>query len=307
MAILRYKKKKLRYKKKKPNQKIISKLSITGNTCCGTYDPEIANQAFFVHKSAGGFGDRLLCAFFAQILRNNNINANTYAKFPYNIVCPSLPIDINTKCKNYVFTYDYKSKINVIQQNVEKFNNRFGILASNIRNSILVEYTDMPNITGTDVVIQSTCGGFSKIKEWPFFDELKEQYDKRGIRYIDVKDILKKYGRRKKGSYACLNYVYKSNICIALESGFSHIISTVGADKTIIILSGFSIYKMWSTYAYEIISSPVSCSPCFLSTRNGQSCAYDHKCMRNISVKEVLEKSIRKLDKSKTTYDYPHG
>lgn len=253
-------------------------------------------KKYFIRRSGGGLGDKLLCAFFAVILRDNGIDAHTFNYFPYDMVCKSCLMDKTKNWIYYRYTHNYKSDINTVSQNINKFRNKFGILITNNRTSIPVEYPDMTEIKGVDIVINSSCGPFTKIREWPFFDILKEKYYKKNIKFVDASDILKKYGKGDQGSYACLNYVNKSKICIAIETGFSHLISDVGANKTIILQSGFVPYQFWSIYNYEVISFPVSCGPCYIATRHGQKCKYGHCCMGNISVETVYRRSMEKLN-----------
>jgi hypothetical protein len=242
-----------------------------------------------VMYSGRGFGDKLLAAFLSLILRDNGLEAYRKKGFPYNLVMHSFEKSKNVDAMIYRFGYLNIKPINILRQNIDNLQNKLGSTLNITRTAIPIDYPDMPAISGMDIVIHSKVGRWSKYKEWPFFDEFKEELYKRNVSYIDAADILKRYGTGIKGSYACLNYVAKSRLCLALDSGFSHLISSVGAGKTFILQSGYTLKSFWSTYDYKFISFPVPCSPCYLSTFHGDKCFNEHQCMRKISVTKVIQ------------------
>jgi ADP-heptose:LPS heptosyltransferase len=149
-----------------------------------------------------------------------------------------------------------------------------------IRRMVPVKYVDEPDVAPTDVAICSSTGNWATYRNWPYFPELKSLLTAHGIRWVDISELR---------DNRCLNQVKKSRLYLGLDTGVSHLVSSV-VNSGLIIQSGFSNIHYWSSYGYQTIEHDVYCRNCFLR----QGCPNEHRCMRDILPAEVLAR-IKKL------------
>jgi heptosyltransferase-2 len=79
------------------------------------------------------------------------------------------------------------------------------------------------------------------------------------------------------------------DLLVSNDTGPAHIAAAVGT-KTIVIFGPTNPLTTHPINA-EIIRKPVECSPCML-----RDCPIDHRCMTEVSVREVFDHSIRLLE-----------
>lgn len=85
--------------------------------------------------------------------------------------------------------------------------------------------------------------------------------------------------------------IQKASLLVGMESAAGHIASAVGTP-TVSLYTGMHPLKLWRPSQSDVLSYPVSCSPCL------RGCASMH-CVKNISVEEVYNRigEIKRIKK----------
>lgn len=226
-------------------------------------------------------GDHLLASLLVSILRDQNIDAYFWSDSDEIRELVDCPI---RKGYDYRFVYEPEQQWDgrsIMQKALDNCQTYLGITNLKLTRTVIpVKYHDLPQVPQVDVAICSSTGFWSKYRNWPYFEQLKHEFDRHGITWIEL---------GQKRGVECLNYVKKAKIYLGLETGVSHYVSSV-AKKALIIQSGYSNINYWCSYGYAYIQLELPCSNCFL--RNG--CAHGHACMKNITTETVL-REITKL------------
>lgn len=242
-----------------------------------------------------GFGNALVVAQITKILIDNNVPAVFHEhKTVRGLV--DVPLYNDSYQHFYLYTkpvVNTQHRKNVDEPVVIKYLKDIGkLLGRKIsllpdHTYIPVNYKEIPDIKGVDVVLCTKTGRWCPYRDWPYFKELKKEFDKLNITYIDL-------NKEKIKGNECLNYVKKSKLYLGLDTGTSHYVSKFANGKTLIIQSGFNIFSWWShTYDYDVITANVECDfrPCFINMKDiaeNNVCPFDVSCMKNIKVKHVL-------------------
>ncbi|MBM4043985.1 MAG: glycosyltransferase family 9 protein [Planctomycetes bacterium] len=245
-----------------------------------------------VNGVAEGLGDRLLASTFALILNDNGVRAVLDDDLAGELVrCPTFDPARHGDYRRYRFNYEPENRYfpgGLMRRALDNFAQQFGLQALQItRTAVAVQYSSQFDVEPVDVALCTESGGWSPYRNWPHFDCLKKSLEANGISFCD----LTKEGKR---GMECVNYIRKARLYVGLETGVSHLASSVAAGKGLIIQSGYSTFDYWCPYEYAYIANPVPCAPCF--RRNG--CPSDHACMRGITVERVLDRILTWLRSS---------
>jgi len=245
-----------------------------------------------IAKKTPSLGDHCMASLFVHILNDNKINAILDETFYKDIL--NCNYNFNGEFKIYEFSYDNSCSETIIENALNKFKNKFkidfDIKIKKERNFIPIIFKN-ENIVSKDVVIVSESGIWSKVRDWPYFEQLKEKLSKNSISFIDVT-------KEKIFNNTFLNYVKKSKVFVSIECGASHLASQlVNKKNSIIIQSGYCNNNFWNFYNYDIIANQVNCNCCFL--RRIEYCKNNFKCMREINVDLIFEKILQKMENYK--------
>lgn len=240
---------------------------------------------FKITRLGKPIGDILLASLFVHVLNDNGIEA-VFDGTTSIINCPK-PNE-NENYVKYEFVYKNEVDKSILESAMIFFTEKFGITKKiNINRSFIpINFVRQP-CDSFDVVLVTKSGFWSEIRNWPFFDELKEMLSKNNITWKDITS-------EKDNNF--LNFIDKAKVFITLETGSSHLASQlITKKKTLLIQSGYSKNSFWNSYAYDtVIANDISCSPCFLRTL--QHCKNGHNCMKKISVNEIFKKIQNKLE-----------
>jgi len=255
-------------------------------------------QIWRILRHGGGLGDAMMASHFVHILNEHGVPA-IYEGFAMHLVtCPtsrSRPVD--TPIIDWVFDYDWISDVNmsIIDGMLAKFQSQFGPLIGekhfHIKHpGVPVKYLDVRGVFGADVALVTKTGYWSRIRDYPFFSQLKALLDSASISYIDITEC-------RLMDLECLNVVRKSRVYVGLETGVSHLVSSFCDESNGLILqSGYVSRTFWAKYyRFDFLEMPQHCSPCYL--RNVEDCKWGHACMAGISPEAVLDRIREKLDR----------
>jgi hypothetical protein len=153
------------------------------------------------------------------------------------------------------------------------------------KNYIPVKFTRDPSFPTVDVVLVTEQGGYSVIREWDKFQELKKLLREYNFSYIDASEE----GIR---SNDLLNIVNNCKVYVGIDTGSSHYVSQVANGKAIIINSGYASFEyVFGQYNYDTVEYLVDCRYCiFTALSMCRDSGHDHDCMKNISTQMVFEK-----------------
>ena len=254
--------------------------------------------------SGRGFGEQLIIARVVSILVDNGLDVIFREGYKVaNLVdCRKIPHNDNktlTGYQTYKWAYSIKDKNPIIVQYTKHYEDVFEKKIEITNDCVPVVYYDI-EVPRYDVILHTSSGSWSIYRIWPYFNELEQLLDKNNITWIDI-DNRKKHGRI--GGVQYLNYVKKSKVYVGLDTGPSHYVSSIAKNKTLIIQGGFITYDYWAyTYKFDHIQiDDVPCRPCFLNKNDiscGNVCQYNHRCMREISPQDVLNKIIQIMEKN---------
>lgn len=231
----------------------------------------------------GGFGDRLLAAQTTAILIDAGINALWHDDSPDMLALCDVPkYNGELPAINWWWHYSpehYWDGRSFIRKALDNFAADFRTEAiPETRRFVPVHYVDDPAIEGVDVAICSSCGHWSKYREYPWMSAVKQELDRRGIKWVDMSE------RGIVGNDA-LNLAKKSRLYLGIDTGMSHYVAGV-VRKGLILQSGFSNPALWAPrYGFDFLSVKVECGNCFLSS----GCQHGHRCMTTMSPKDVAE------------------
>lgn len=248
-----------------------------------------------------GFGEQLLLARVTAILIDNGIDVvfKERQKVADLVDCKKIAYGETTEQDIYephIWFYSINDRTPIVLQYLKHFEEVFEKKIEMTRPTVPVVFYKM-EVPEYDVVLHTNTGSWSIYRMWPYFGELEKLLDQQNITYIDIAN-RQKHGRV--GGIQYLNYVDNAKLYVGLETGPSHYVSSIAGNKTFIIQSGFAEYNFWSYgYQYNHIEVDVPCRPCFLNTndiKNGNGCKYNHRCMKEISPKDVFNKIERMLN-----------
>lgn len=231
----------------------------------------------------GGFGDRLLCALTTAILSDAGIPAIWHDENPEMMALVDVPkYDGSLPAIHWWWHYPPEGAWDgrsFIRKALDRFADDFKLNhIPESRRFVPVNYLDDPGIEGVDVAICSSCGHWSKYREYPWMPKVKQQLDRRGLKWIDMSE------RGIVGNDA-LNLAKKSRLYLGIDTGMSHYVAGV-IRKGLILQSGFSNPGLWAPrYGFDFLSVKVECGNCFLT----QGCKYRHKCMVTMNPVDVAE------------------
>ncbi len=189
-----------------------------------------------VKRNGHGFGDRLLAALLALVLRDHGVDAYRVHKYPCSLVdCPEW--HGRGEHQGYGFRYRHtdKTMLSRALADLTRITDRPIRLT---RKFIPVHYREMAQVPAVDVAICSECGSFSRYRAWPYFEELKARFRAAGVSYVDLNEARE--AAPDDGSMTCLNYVRKARLYLGLDTGTSHLVSQWARGKTLILQSGFN-------------------------------------------------------------------
>ncbi|MBM4043984.1 MAG: glycosyltransferase family 9 protein [Planctomycetes bacterium] len=234
------------------------------------------------------FGDKIMAAQFTAILNDNGIIAVLDDVEACNlVVCPKYDPQKHRHYTRYRFEYmwgqDYRGGI--MRTALDLFARHFQLTPLVVtRHAVATRYYDVPGVPSVDVALCTRTKNPSSYRNWPHFGALKAALRSHGITYCDLSEEHVR-GMR------CLNQIRKARLYVGLETGVSHLASSVAAGKGLIIQSGYCPFDYWCPYGYEYIAHPVPCAPCFRSS----GCPAGHACMRELGVWTVLNRILARL------------
>lgn len=245
---------------------------------------------YCVRRTGVALGDHMMAAFFVRLLNDNGIDAVYGTGFYRDLVDVPLSVE-GEPYEDFFFTYHhgdlrapaFDASKSIVETATQRFKSAFGIDREILIRTrhVPVKFVELRGGQRYDVVMCTKSGVWSRYRNWPYFEELKREFDVRGISHFD----LSRNGVR---GNECLNYVAASKVYLGLETGVSHYVSQV-AKKGLILQSGYSTLGFWCPYLYEALSEPVPCAPCFIHCKTQPyDCPFGHQCMRNLSVSKVL-------------------
>jgi len=247
-----------------------------------------------VYWKGRGFGDRLLAAFLARVLRDHGVEAYRQNGHAYSLVdCPAL--DAQSEHTTYRFNYRHGGE-SMLADSLKELATLTGRHIGLTRNSIPVYYVEIDGVAPVDVAICSRTGPFSNVRNWPYFDDLKVAFRKAGITYVDLNEVVRTTGRE--ADMLCLNYVKKSRLYLGLDTGISHFVSSLANGKALILQSGYSPFSWWCFYGYDRLELDLECKPCWL--RSVDTCPHGHRCMRQIGVEQVVHEVAKRIGAQQT-------
>jgi hypothetical protein len=150
---------------------------------------------------------------------------------------------------------------------------------------------DVPSL---DVILCTKTGQWGPYRDWPYFSQLKDMFDKNNISYVDCQE-------RGIYSHECLNYVKNAKLYLGLETGMSHYVSKYANGKALILQSGFCTFNFWAgLYDYDCLKHECPCvyRPCFIDRdrlKGGIECPNDVCCMNGLSVDRVFQSVLDRL------------
>jgi hypothetical protein len=248
-----------------------------------------------IYYSGDAFGDNLFSAYLTSTLINNGYLAYLDNSRINDLVnCPKFDskkfeglevksFDCVRKNKTGLQT---NTNFNVFSDLVFEFRKKFNIKKTIqlYLNHIPVRFKKLVEIPIYDVVIVSETGYWTPYRNWPYFQELKELFDKNCISYIDV-------SIEKIRNNLLLNYVDNSKLYLGLETGASHYVSKVSNGKTLILQSGYTNFNYWAEmYDYSYLNVDLDCAPCW----KREGCSH-HKCMNTLKAINVFEEVKRRI------------
>lgn len=247
---------------------------------------------FSIKRTGDAIGDHMMAAFFVQLLIDNNIDAVYGANYYRHLVAVPLS-QPHEKYEEFYFQYHegplrrphFNKEKTILELVIQRFCTKYDIHKELkiVTPFVPVIFKEDPNIPKVDITLVTKSGKWSKYRNWPYFGELKKALTKKNLTFIDLTE-------KRIYDNNCLNYVKKSRLFIGLETGASHYVSMV-ANKALIIQSGYSSFDYWCPYPFEYIAEDVACKKCFIHCKSRPyRCSKDHKCMRNLSVDEVMKK-----------------
>ena len=273
-----------------------------------------------IYFSGDTFGDNILAAWTTNILNSMDIPAILWRKdvpewFFKSVNCPDFYPIINNRD-------DFKHiKVNRTA-NIKNPGN-FSMLYTSVNTALKrighndriygdtpidwkyqpVKFIEDLNAPEVDVCMVTITGDYTPYRAWPYFEELKKQLTSHGISFIDVSTPTPIHGQR------FLNIVNKCKVFVTLDTGAGHYAANLAKGKTLALLSGFRPWLVrgghhtisdspnytFDGYDYDIIESSESipCAPCNLR----KDCKYEHKCMTSLTVDNVFQAIMNKIEK----------
>jgi hypothetical protein len=248
-------------------------------------------------RSPGALGDALMTAHFVHILNQNGIQAVYEGDAIHLVACPtsdSVPAD--TRFIEWEFDYELLTdrRQSIIDFNLNTFARQFRSVLGDRqfvvdRLGIPLRYRDIASIAGADVAMVTKSSDFAPIRNYPFFRELKQRLTANGITFLDLTE-------QGLIDLDCINAVVKSKIYWGLETGVSHLVSSlIDESNSLILQGGHSTEAFWAKYyRFDFMSVHLDCAPCGL--RNLDQCSNGHRCLTELTPQWVCERVIAKLD-----------
>jgi hypothetical protein len=252
--------------------------------------------------SPRGFGNALIMSHIVHVLNDNGLEAY----FKENRVTRGLvDVPIYSKEVGECVIHTFQPSNTSWKKNVDRPSiiGSLSILEKVIGRKIIfdrLKHNYVPvkfikeKVPSVDVAMCTQVGNWQPYRQWPYFEELKIEFDKAGISYIDL-------NKEKIFSNKCLNYVNNAKLYLGMDTGMSHYVSKFANGKTIILQSGISPFWYWSyPYDYNYIKAVYICNldPCFINhiqIKKDLVCPYDHRCMTTLSVERVFTEIKERL------------
>jgi len=264
------------------------------------------------------FGDQMMAAFFTQLLNDNGFNAvyhiDNGSKNNVNF-CHLLDVPIGSAGDEFPFSYATKdlpfdladkSHIDTTIRYFKRWANYDGELI--IKTPYVPVKFQIDSFTPpVDVVLVTDVGSYAVTKKWPYFEELKKILEKNNISYVDLSDFGDNWTNNSELLNKVNNLLYKCKVFVGLDTGPTHyatgILSKKHQKNNFIIQSGFNLFSQWSSH-YKDLFQPIEnkqpCAPCVLpnptnryvapsGTKLPEKCESNHKCMKEITPKQVYE------------------
>lgn len=232
---------------------------------------------FVVTRNEGFIGDLLMAGMFTAILNDNKVDAVLKVSREDIKQLLDVPLWDGEDGEEYKWRYEELPPVgSFIERTVGHFSVLTGREVSITRRCVPVKMHD-EEVPQVDVALGTVTSNWTPYRMWPYFDDLKELMDRSRITWLDM-DKENVMGNR------CLNVVKKCKLYVGLETGRSHLVSSVGAGKTLILQSGYCDASHWCMYDYAFIDLKVDCSPCKLR----EGCKHYHKCMKDMTPDIVM-------------------
>jgi hypothetical protein len=239
----------------------------------------------FIVVRNGHFGDALMAGLFVAILNDQGISAvlDTDRTDARDLL--RVPLWAGEAGHRYDWQYETLNCADgILASTLSDFASRFGLGTIAItRKAVPIRWRD-DSARSFDVAMGTQTSDWTPYRNWPYFGELKAMLRDIGVSFVDM-DEQRIYGEES------LRIVSRAKIYLGLETGRSHLYSSVAAGKGIILQSGYSSEQFWSNYSFEFLSVGAKCAPCYLR----EGCQHGHCCMHLLSTERVFQAIVRRL------------
>jgi GT2 family glycosyltransferase len=262
-----------------------------------------------------GFGDYLMAGFFTKLLLDNGISATLDINNPF---AAFIDVPIGSAAEKFTFYYNSEPLAESLMDTViRKFRSEFDFYGSlDIKTPYVpIKYKLDANITPVDVVLVTKCGPHSNVRNWPYFSELKKEFERLKISYVDINEFGFDWANDSELTHQISNLIYNCKVFLGIETGASHFATGILAQKkgrgNFIIQSGYVPFSHWTRHygdLFESIEIDVHCKGCLLLNTHSRRaplsvggkqlpdyCKENHYCMRAITLEMVLSQVKTKL------------
>lgn len=266
-----------------------------------------------LYWNGSGFGNALIVAHVTQIINDNGLSAvyvphrtTNNVEVDYTLVDVPLYNEeehgefyyYRKKFPSYFYFKDCDETI--IQRYLShignELNRRFYIdIVKHNHVPVTYDESEEEGVECVDVAMCTSTSSWAPYRDWPYFEQLKQLFDKNRITYVDM-------NQQNIKSHKCLAYVKNCKLYLGLETGMSHYVSKFANGKTLIIQSGFAPFYYWaSLYNYDFIRAEnLKCKykPCFIDRKfieQGKECYQDVACMTLITPEQVFNEVLRRI------------
>jgi hypothetical protein len=245
-------------------------------------------EAFCIKRIGTTIGDEIHAAMVARALRNAGFDSWVYVK------CNRLlKKDLVSKCqkeKEVFFNYAQHNGISpsLHEMGLKNIFKDLKVACPKIDLGNWKSIIDFnpSGLKKIDCCIVGVSGPASEIRNYPFFNQLKELFVSRKISFLDATNLR---------DFDFLRAVTESRVYIGLETGATMLAAEfLNKQNSLIIQSGYTKKEFWGKYIdVDFVERDIDCAPCLL--RHLSSCKHNHKCMRTILPNEILNMIESKL------------
>ena len=184
-----------------------------------------------------------MAGFFVKLLLDNGIAAVLGSENPF---AGLLEVPAGTGAKEFTFYYNSEPLAESLMDTViRRFRAEFQFDGPlEIKTPYIpVKFRYDEKVEPVDVVLVTGSGPHSSVRNWPYFSELKKEFDRSGVTYTDLNDFGFDWANNDESTHRIANLIYKCKVFLGLETGASHYATGVLRRKAgganFIIQSGY--------------------------------------------------------------------